>query len=597
LEVRIVATTTRDLSQAAVAALGAPSLCKAFQITAVANAERPALRTPDGLSEITWSQYAARVRTIAAGLASLGVGDGDAVALLLTNRPEFHIVDTATFHLGAAPFSVYHTSPPEQIAPLLENSGARVMVAEPVFLERARAARTLCPSLEHLVVVDGDGSDHVTLDALCGRGDPAFDFERAWRSVGPDHVATLVYTSGTTGAPKGVEHTHGGLMFGLNCLQRLAPVSPEGRVVSYLPMAHIAERYVSHYSSMAFGYTITACADPKQLATALVGARPSRFFGVPRIYEKLRSAVLGMIDAEPEGPLGAAVLAGLARVRAAQAGEDAASVSTEHEQLLARVRSKLGLDQVEWTGVAAAPTPYSVLEFFHAIGVPVAELWGMSECVLSTSNPPSRIKLGTVGIAIPGVEVKLAEDGEILVRGPNVTRRYRNDPERTADAIDADGWLHSGDIAVADEDGYLKIVDRKKEIIINSAGKNMSPAHIECVIKEESPLIGQVVAIGDARQYVTALIVLDEEAAARTAEQPGLPTEIGAFAEHEHIRQAIKSAVERGNDRLARVEQIKAYKVLNTPWAPGGDELTPTMKLKRRVIAQKYATEIEALYA
>jgi long-subunit acyl-CoA synthetase (AMP-forming) len=597
LEVCIVATTTGDLSQATVAALGAPSLCEAFQITAAANAERPALRTPDGLFEITWGQYAARVRTIAAGLASLGVGDGDAVALLLTNRPEFHLVDTATIHLGAAPFSVYHTNPSEQIVPLLENSGARVMVTEPVFLERARAVRALCPSLEHLVVVDGDGSDHVTLDALNGRGDPAFDFERAWRSVGPDHVATLVYTSGTTGAPKGVEHTHGGLMFGLNCLQRLAPVSPEGRVVSYLPMAHIAERYISHYSSMAFGYTITACADHKQLATALAGARPTRLFGVPRIYEKLRSVVLGMIDADPEGPLGAAVEAGLARVRAEQAGEDAPSVSTEHEQLLGEVRAKLGLDQVEWTGVAAAPTPYSVLEFFHAIGVPVAELWGMSECVLSTSNPPGRIKLGTVGTALPGVEVKLAEDGEILVRGPNVTRRYRNDPERTAEAIDADGWLHSGDIAVADEDGYLKIVDRKKEIIINSAGKNMSPTHIECVIKEESPLIGQVVAIGDARQYVTALIVLDEEATARTAEQQGLPTEIGALAEHEHIREAIMSAVERGNERLARVEQIKAYKVLSTSWSPGGDELTPTMKLKRRVIAQKYATEIEALYA
>jgi long-subunit acyl-CoA synthetase (AMP-forming) len=200
-------------------------------------------------------------------------------------------------------------------------------------------------------------------------------------------------------------------------------------------------------------------------------------------------------------------------------------------------------------------------------------------------------------MAIPGVEVELAEDGEILVRGPNVTRRYRNDPERTAEAIDVDGWLHSGDIAVADEDGYLKIVDRKKEIIINSAGKNMSPTHIECVIKEESPLIGQVVAIGDARQYVTALIVLDEEATARTAEQQGLPTEIGALAEHEHIREAIRWAVERGNERLARVEQIKAYKVLSTSWSPGGDELTPTMKLKRRVISQKYATEIEALYA
>jgi long-subunit acyl-CoA synthetase (AMP-forming) len=594
--VSIVVTTTESLNEAAGEALAASSLCEAFQITVAANADRPALRTPDGSFEITWGQYAARVRTAAAGLASLGVGDGDTVALLLTNRPEFHILDTAAIHLGAAPFSVYHTNPPEQIVPLLENSGARVMITEPVFLERARAVRALHPSLEHLVVVGGDGSDHLTLDALNGSGDPGFDFDVAWRKVGSDHVATLVYTSGTTGAPKGVEHTHGGLLFGLNCLQRLAPVSPEGRVVSYLPMAHIAERYISHYSSLAFGYTITACADPKELATALVGARPTRFFGVPRIFEKFRSVILATVDADPKGPLAAALEAGLARVRAHQAGEDPPTVSAGHEQMLAGLRDKLGLDQTEWTGVAAAPTPYAVLEFFHAIGVPVAELWGMSECVLSTSNPPGRVKLGTVGIAIPGVEVKLAPDGEILVRGPNVTRRYRNDPERTADAIDADGWLHSGDVAVADDDGYLKIVDRKKELIINSAGKNMSPAHIECAIKEECPLIGHAVAIGDARQYVTALIVLDEQAAALAAAEHGLPNEIAELVEHEHIREAIKAAVKRGNERLARVEQIKAYKVLGTLWAPGGDELTPTRKLKRRVIAQKYTTEIEALY-
>jgi long-chain acyl-CoA synthetase len=593
--------TTMTLPSVAERITGATTLGRMI-LSASERGEQVALRHPVGeeMRSITYRELGEHSRAIARGLIAQGLGHGDVVSLLCSTRAEWTLCEAGAVCAGLVLAPIYHTNSPEECQHVLSHSGARLVFCE----DAAQAAkveqvRAQCPALEHVVLIEGEAPGAISMAQLraSGEGVEPEEIEQRVRAVEPGDVATLVYTSGTTGAPKGVEHTHGGLMFGLNCLQRLAPVSPEGRVVSYLPMAHIAERYVSHYSSMAFGYTITACADPKQLATALVGARPSRFFGVPRIYEKLRSAVLGMIDAEPEGPLGAAVLAGLARVRAAQAGEDAASVSTEHEQLLARVRSKLGLDQVEWTGVAAAPTPYSVLEFFHAIGVPVAELWGMSECVLSTSNPPSRIKLGTVGIAIPGVEVKLAEDGEILVRGPNVTRRYRNDPERTAEAIDADGWLHSGDIAVADEDGYLKIVDRKKEIIINSAGKNMSPAHIECVIKEESPLIGQVVAIGDARQYVTALIVLDEEAAARTAEQPGLPTEIGAFAEHEHIRQAIKSAVERGNDRLARVEQIKAYKVLNTPWAPGGDELTPTMKLKRRVIAQKYATEIEALYA
>jgi long-subunit acyl-CoA synthetase (AMP-forming) len=589
-------TSKPDLQEAAAAALDSSSLCEAFQLTAAANGERVALTSPDGTVCITWSDYAARVRSIAAGLASLGVGDGDAVALLLNNRPEFHLVDTAAIHLGATPFSVYHTNPAEQIAPLLENSGARVLVTELVYLERARAAQTLHPRLEHIVVVDGDGPE-LTLAALEKMGDERFDFEDAWRRVGPDHVVTLVYTSGTTGNPKGVEHTHGGLLFGLNCLQRLAPVSPEGRAVSYLPMAHIAERYVSHYSSLAFGYSITACADPKQLAAAIVGTRPTRFFGVPRIYEKLCTAATAAIDADESGTLRAALDAGLARVRAEQAGETPPDLGDDHQEQLREVRRKLGLDQVEWAGVAAAPSPYAVLEFFHAIGVRVAELWGMSECVLSTSNPPDRIKLGSVGVAIPGVEIRLADDGEILVRGPNVMKRYRNDPERTAEAIDADGWLYSGDIAVADEDGYLKIVDRKKEIMINSAGKNMSPTHIECVITEESPLIGQVVAIGDGRNYVTALIVLDEEATSRAIGRHGLPADLDELSETRHVKDAIASAVQRGNERLARVEQIKAYKVVPAYWAAGGDELTPTMKLKRKVIAAKYADTIEALYS
>jgi long-chain acyl-CoA synthetase len=589
-------TMTGCLKEAAGRALEQTTLCAAFQLTAEANADRPALRTPDGSVELTWAQYADRVRSISAGLAALDVGDGDAVAILLTNRPEFHLVDTAVMHLGAAPFSVYHTNPAVQIVPLLQNSGARVLVTETAFLERARQTRHLHPPLEHLVVVDGDGSDHLTLDDVEVRGHPAFDFEGAWRAVGPDHVATLVYTSGTTGAPKGVQHTHRGLLFGLNCLERLAPVSPEGRVVSYLPMAHVAERYISHYSSMAFGYTITACADPKAFAAALAGTRPTRLFGVPRIYEKLRAAVLDVIEADPHGPLAAAVEAGLARVRAEQAGGDPPLVADEHEQTLAALREKLGLDQAEWIGVAAAPTPYAVLEFFHAIGVLVAELWGMSECLLSTSNPLGRIKLGTVGVAIPGVDVRLAEDGEILVRGPNVTTGYRNDPERTAEAIDADGWLYSGDVAAADEDGYLRIVDRKKELIINSAGKNMSPTHIEGIVKEESPLIGQVVAIGDARQYVTALIVLDEEAIGRAIARNGLPSDLAELVEHPFIQDALEGAVQCANARLARVEQIKAYRVLPALWAPGGDELTPTMKLRRKVISQKYAAEIDGLY-
>jgi long-subunit acyl-CoA synthetase (AMP-forming) len=415
--------------------------------------------------------------------------------------------------------------------------------------------------------------------------------------VGPDHIATIVYTSGTTGPPKGVQHSHGVLMFHVGAMQRLAPVSSHGRVVSYLPMAHIAERYVSHYCGLAFGYTITCCSNPKRLPETIVSTRPTRFFGVPRIYEKLTAAALSIVKADQTGVLPNAVEAGTARVRAEQSGQKAPALSDEHELALAGLRERLGLDQAEWTGVAAAPTPYAVLEFLHAIGVPVAELWGMSECALSTSNPPGAVKLGTVGTPVPGVEIKLADDGEILVRGRGIMKGYRKDPERTREAIDEEGWLHSGDIAVSDDDGYLKIVDRKKELIINSAGKNMSPTHIEGMITQESSLIGQVVAIGDARQYVTALIVLDPDAAAALAAAEGIDCDVPILIEHDRVRAEVDAAVGRGNANLARVEQVKAYRLLPTIWEPGGDEITPTMKLKRKPIMAKYATEIESLYA
>jgi long-subunit acyl-CoA synthetase (AMP-forming) len=575
-----VATTTGDPQDVALSALKQPSLCAAFQLTAAANAERPALVTADGSVQITWAQYADRVRAIAAGLASLGVGDGDCVALLLGNRPEFHLVDTAVMHLGATPFSIYHTNSPEQIDYVVGNADAKVLITEAAFLDRVLETRRRFGSIEHLVVVDTADGD-LTLNELEARGDADFDVEAAWRAVAADHVATLVYTSGTTGSPKGAQHTHAGLLFQLGAMQKLWPISPEGRVVSYLPMAHIAERYISHYASLAFGYTITCCANPKELPLAITTCRPTRFFGVPRIYEKLQVAALAVADADPA--LRAAVDAGLARVRG-----ELGMLSPEHEEALAGLRARLGLDQLEWCSVAAAPTPYSVLEFFHAIGVEIAELWGMTECLFATSNPPGAIKLGTVGPAAPGVEIRLADDGEILVRSPGLMIGYRNDPERTREAVDEEGFLHSGDVATCDEDGYFKVVDRKKEIIINSAGKNMSPAHIEGTIKQESPLIAQVVAIGDARQYVTALVVLDAEAAGSS--------DIAALASDEDVRAQIDAAIARANERLARVEQIKTYRILSVAWEPGGDELTPTMKLKRKPIAEKYAAEIEALY-
>jgi long-chain acyl-CoA synthetase len=549
-----------DLDATISEALAQPTFCAAFQLTAAAYGDHPALTTPDGSVGLSWSEYAERVRRVAEGLASLGVEHEDCVGLLLSNRLEFHIVDNAAVHLGAIPFSVYHTNPPEQIVPLLENSGAKVMVTEAVFLDRVLKARELHPELEHVVVVDGSGDGLISLDDLEGRTQPGFDFEERWRSSKADDVVTLVYTSGTTGEPKGVQHTHATIMASCLSLHTYAPFTPHGRVVSYLPMAHIAERFISHYCSQVFGLTICACANPKELSAALAVTHPTRVFGVPRIYDKLMAAVQDMAAADPDG-----------------------------------VRAKLGLDQSEWTGVAAAPSALSTLEFFHAIGINLIEFWGMSECIFSVTPPRDRVKLGRIGMAAPGVEIRLAGDGEILVKGPNLMIGYRGEPEKTAEAIDVDGWLHSGDVAEADEEGYLKIVDRKKEIIINSAGKNMSPSKIELAIKQECPLIAQVVAIGDRRPYVTALVVLDEDACAQHSEyeQAG---GLAAFSRTTAAREAVANAVAAGNERLARVEQVKKHAVLDVAWPPGSAEVTPTMKLRRRPIVEKYATTIDALY-
>jgi long-chain acyl-CoA synthetase len=562
-------------------ALSQPTLCAAFDVTSQAHADRTALRVLDGSIEWTWSEYRSKVAAAAAGLAADGVAAGSAVALLLGNRPEAYVADAAAMHLGATPFSVYHTNPAAQIVPLLENSGARILVTEPVYLDVARATRDLAGGDLQLVVVDGDGSDHDTFDELLAlEPTGGFDFDATWRQVDPGAVAMIVYTSGTTGAPKGVQHTHDGLLYGLRCMYDFRPVTPNGRVVSYLPMAHIAERFLSHYCSMAYGLEITCCADPKQLARTLATTRPTRLMGVPRIYEKLAAAIHAMAAADPD--LAVAIEAALARVRAEQAGHAAPRLAPEHERTLAALRAKLGLDALEWTAVAAAPTPLEVLELFHAIGVEMLEFWGMTECMFAVSNPPGGARLGTVGVPVPGVEISLADDGEVLVRGMTVTVGYRGEPEETRRTIDADGWLHSGDVAQRDADGYLRIVDRKKELIINSGGKNMSPSKIESTVRSGCPLIAQVVAIGDRRPYVTALVVLDEEAAR------GVP--------EDEAQAIVGGAVAAANEHLARVEQVKRFTILPAAWAPGGDELTPTMKLKRRPIAEKYADEIEAMY-
>jgi len=559
-----------------------------------------------GARSISWRELAAQVNRIAGGLASLGVGKGDAVALMLSNRPEFVACDLAIVSLGAVPFSIYQTSSPEQIAYVVGDAGARVAFVEADLLDGFERARAELPGLEQVITLDGEGGTE-TLERLEAR-DPGFDASASAAAVGPDDLLTLIYTSGTTGPPKGVQLTHRNLFSLVSATEGVIPF-PErgGRAISWLPAAHIAERGANYYVPVVKGLEIVVCPDPREIVQFLPQARPSWFFAVPRVWEKLKAGLEAMLAGLPDEqrePVERGFEAALEKVRREQRGEQvpeeiAAAAAAADERMFAGLREQLGLDRALAVSVGAAPTPVEVLEFFHAIGVPVGELWGMSEtCGIATLNPPGRIKLGTVGAPVPGTELKLAEDGEILVRSAANMPGYRNMPEKTAETIDAEGWLHSGDIGELDEDGYLRIVDRKKELIINAAGKNMSPASIEAKLKAASPLIGQAAAIGDGRRYNVALIVLDPDFAPAWAQGKGIEdVSPQSLAREEAVRAEIAAAVEAANGRMARVEQIKEFEILPTEWAPGGEELTPTMKLKRKPIERKYAAEIEALYA
>jgi long-subunit acyl-CoA synthetase (AMP-forming) len=539
--------------------------CEAFGRVAALHPDAVALRTPADATVLTWADCRRRVDAIAAVLHELGVRRGDTVAMMLVNRPEFHLVDTAALHLGATPFSIYNSNSPEQIEYLFANAGNKVVVTEPQFVARLQAAGASC------VVSVEECPDALSLTALETTAAP-IDVAAMAAAVQPDDVATLIYTSGTTGPPKGVECTHRQLLAAAEGMAAWFPVGPEDSNVSFLPSAHIADRIANHYLHLRYGMSITSVADPRAVAAGLVDAAPTVFGATPGIWQRIRSAVLPTLGGTAPADLDPA--------------------------MKAAIREKLGLHQLRWAACGAAPVPPEVLAFFNDLGVPVVEVWGMSEISgIGTTNLLADNRPGSVGRVLPGSEAKLAPDGELLFRGAQVMRGYRHQPEATAAAIDAEGWLHTGDVATVDEDGYITIIDRKKEIIINAAGKNMSPANIETMLKASAPLLSQVVAIGDARGYVTALFVLDPDAAAAWATAQGLDERTpDALATNPALLDTLEAGVRAGNRRLSRVEQIKRFRVLPDVWVPGGVELTPTMKLRRRPIAERYAAEIEELY-
>jgi long-chain acyl-CoA synthetase len=588
-------------------AVGAATIAEAFRLISVNRADEVAVRTKGDEVAWTWAQLRERVDALAGGLVALGLQRGDTVALLLNNRPEFSVCDLAAMMAGGTPFSIYMQYTPDQIRFVASDAGARILITEQGLLAGALEARKELPDLEHVIVVDGEAPEGVLALDEVAAAESDFDVEASVATIGPDDLITLIYTSGTTGPPKGVQISHRNVIAALSAIEELIDFPREGRVISWLPSAHVAERTAHHYIPIVYGLQVTCCPNARDILAYLPEVRPSWFFAVPRIWEKLKVGLETMAASQPPEQrerTERALRDAVEKVRLEQRGEEvpeelAARVAEADREIFAGLRSMLGLDQIKTINVGAAPTPIEVLEFFHAIGLPLAELWGMSEtCGAGAINPPGKVKIGTVGPPTPGVEIKLDSDGEVLVRGDVVMVGYRNLPEQTAAAFTDDGWLRTGDIGELDADGYLRLVDRKKELIINAAGKNMSPANIESALKGSSPLIGQACVIGDGRSYNTALLVLDSDFAPAWAAQHELPDgSLEALARDERMRAAVQEGVDAANAKLARVEQIKKFTLVEGDWLPGGDELTPTMKLKRKPIDRKYAEAIEAMYA
>jgi long-chain acyl-CoA synthetase len=569
---------------------------------------------------MTWKDYRERVAEAAMGLRALGVEPGDHVAIMARNMPQHLIADLAAVHLGATAVSLYNTLAPEQIQYVVGHCTAKVAVVEcRPFMERWEKVRSELPALEHVVMIDdaGDFADYdwvSSWDSLLadGRGQLAAPegreaFEASWKRTSPEDVATLIYTSGTTGPPKGVVLTHRNVIWTAASIDRTGAYPAGLRGVSYLPLAHALERLATHYLSLYKAAHVHFCPEVLQVFEYVPDVRPQAFAGVPRLFEKLQAGILAGINEEPNERRRKIALG------AVKAGQEAARLEREGTSVplglkakraafdrlvFSKIRNKIGLDQCMFTVTGAAPMAPDTHDFFAGIGLPLYEGYGMTESSApATLNLPGRRKAGSVGPRLPGVEIALAEDGEVLIRGDNVTSGYYKEPEKTADTVDDDGWLHTGDIGRLDADGFLFIVDRKKELIVTSGGKNISPANIEALLKSH-PLIGQAAAIGDGRKYMAALIVLDAEAAEQWAKDNGvLFTNLASFAQEERVRAEVQRAVDDTNQRLSQVEAIKRWTILPTEWTVDSEELTPTLKLKRRVIGEKYHDEIEQLYS
>lgn len=579
--------------------------------------DRPAIHWKDGgeWKSLTWAGYREAARQAAAGLRSLGLGSSDFVAIQARNRPEHVIADLAAVTAGGTPVTIYSTLAPNQIQYVASNCEAKVAVLENLeFMKRWEEVKGELPHLRYVVLMEGADNYPteewiLSWDDLLARGRELLSgqprlLDEIRPTVTPESIATLIYTSGTTGIPKGVVITHRNVLWTAESVRRAFEPPDRPRFVSYLPLAHIAERSATHYAGIYLTGEVWYCPELSEVLDYIQAARPQIFFGVPRVWEKLHARLIAGFDENDKRDLIYKTLAaGIERVKAEQEGRTLGLVDRLKNRLFdkvvfSKVRKQLGMDEVELAITAAAPINPELIVFFNAVGIPLLELYGMSENTgPAVSNRPDRNKIGSVGLPLPGVEMRLLADGEILLRGGLVVPGYYKLPAETAETFDPDGWLHTGDLGAIDDDGFLRIVGRKKEIIITAAGKNVAPAAIETLIKDH-PLVSQVCVIGDGRRYLTAVIALDPEEAPGWAAAHGIEfTDLASFSRHPEVVAAVGAAVDRANQALSRVEQIKKFYIAPDTWAPETGEVTPSLKLKRRVILERYAQEIEALYS
>jgi len=588
------------------------TLVHALADTAREHPDQPAYsdrhHAPEGESwrTITWAETRERALDVAGGLMALGVQHGDTVAIMASNRIEHFLADMGATHAAATPMSIYNTLSPEQVAYVAGHARPTVAILEtPDHRTRWEKALAEVDSIEKVVMLGADWDALVAAGAAYRAEHPGAVEARA-AELTPDSAATILYTSGTTGNPKGVVLTHHNVLYEAISTQENAGLMDPQRTVSYLPLAHIAERVLGLYGPQIQGSHVHAIGDPTELLGTLGEVHPTAFFGVPRVWEKIKTGLSAKLAADPDPAnremVETAMAAALAWVEAQEVGgtmtpEIEEAYRQAEEQILGLLRLLLGLDQVTWAGSAAAPMPLDVAKFMAGLGLKVFDVYGMTEtCGAVTANGPTGFKLGTVGRANPGMEIALGEDGEILVRGPVNTPGYHQQDDATRALIDEDGWVHTGDIGTLDADGFFSVVDRKKELIITSAGKNIAPSNIENYLKE-SPIIGHAMAIGDARPYVVAVLTLDGEIAPVMAQQLGIEfSDLADLAQKPEILAMAQAAVDAANTRLSRPEQVKSFELLPVEWTAESEELTPTLKLKRRVVNKKYADIVDRLY-